>query len=444
MFCDSSSGSGTGYPHIANAVGAHKHYDNSTLSQSDKHNDTSRQRKNERTSSRVKVSKVLDKIVVNNPQLISKLPFHHKHVLAQIQKCAKEEFGYVISVCDDCGHQEYLAPCACNNRNCPSCGGLKRQEWLEKISDRFFAEKYFHVVFTLPHELNSLILKHQKELLNLLSQEAAKTLLKFSHDPKWLGGTPFLMTVLHTWTQDLRYHPHIHCLISAGALSDDMERWIEPKNKNFLFPVRALSRVFRASFLEGLKTLINEGKVVLEPQYQNNFGIIDFIARLPEKWNVYSQPPYKGKDVVLKYMAQYTNRSAISDSRIEKITETEIYIKPKRDSAEPDFNEKDSSNSQAKKMIVLTLLEFFRRFLLHILPKGFHRIRHYGLASPNCSKKKLDAAKKLLDGKSNNKNKNTVELMQPSPCIKCLSLNTGIVSLRIIQNKKTRERRDTS
>ena len=313
---------------------------------------------------------------------------YHKHVLSQIQKCAREELGYVISSCDDCGHQEYIAPCACNNRHCPSCGQLKRKEWLEKVSERNFAQKYFHVVFTLPHELNSLIFKHQKELLGLLSQESAKTLLKFSLDPKWLGGTPFLMTVLHTWTQDLRYHPHVHCLISAGALSTDLEHWVEPKNKDFLFPVHALSKVFRGAFLGGLAKLIDEGKVNLEPQYQHTLGMVEFLSRLPETWNVYCQPPYKGKEVVLKYMAQYTNRSGISDSRIEKVTDTEIFIKPKRDAAEPDYNKQDVVNGESKKMIVLTLPEFFRRFFLHILPKGFHRIRHFGLSSPHCSKKK--------------------------------------------------------
>lgn len=379
---------------------------------------------------------------MNNPQLVFKLPWYSRHVLSQIQKCAREELGYVISACDDCGHQEYLSPCSCNNRHCPSCGGLKRKEWQEKVSERNFAPKYFHVVFTLPHELNSLILKHQKELLGLLSQEAAKTLLKFSLDPKYLGGTPFLMTVLHTWTQDLRYHPHIHCLISAGALSNNLEHWVEPKNKNFLFPVHALSKVFKSSFLEGLKKLINEGKVTLEPQYQNNFGIIDFFACLPKKWNVYCKPPYKGKNVVLKYFAQYTNRSGISDSRINKVTETEIFIRPKRDSAEPDFNANDIA-AASKKMIILTLQEFFRRFFLHILPKGFHRIRHLGLASPHCSKKKLEAAQKLLDKIPNKTNKNTVKLIQTPPCQKCHSPNTKIVSLRKIQNQKER-RNDTS
>lgn len=368
-------------------------------------------------------------------------------VLSQIQKCARNELGYVMSNCVDCGHQEFVANCVCNNRHCPSCGAAKRGEWTEKVSDRNFASSYFHVVFTLPHELNKLILKFPREILDLLCKESANTLLQFAKDPKYLGGTPFLITVLHTWTQDLKFHPHVHCLISAGALSPCLTQWQEPKNKKFLFPVHALAKNFKGKFLSGLERLINEEKISFGPEFQHCLGVIDFLSKFPKKWNVYSKPPYKGKEVVLKYFANYTNRSGISDSRLIDVKEDKVLIKPKRDSAEPEFNSKEKALLQGKKIIVLNLIEFFRRFFLHILPRGFHRIRHYGLASPRCAENKIEVARKLL-GKELSKTKKSmaVKIKTTSPCSQCGSPNIYVICVRehktFIMNKK--ERIDTS
>lgn len=285
----------------------------------------------------------------------------------------------------------------------------------------------------MPHELNSLVLNNQQHLLKLLCQTAANTLLKFAHDEKYLGGTPFLMTVLHTWTQELKYHPHVHCLISAGALSEDNKCWLEPKNKNFLFPIHALAKVFRGAFLAGLGKLINTGEVTLNKQYHHTFGVSEFFSQLPEKWNVYCQPPYKNKDVAIKYFAQYTNRSGITESRITNVTETEIFIKPKRDNGEIDANKE-------KKLITLPLIEFFKRFFLHILPKGFHRIRYYGLSSPRCSKEKIALVEELI-GKKISKKDSMVNSKPNPPCSKCHSLKTRTICLR---NNTRRERIDTS
>ncbi len=340
-----------------------------------------------------------------------------------------------MSICDQCGHNQIVASCKCNNRHCPSCGATKRKEWLKKFSERNFATSNFHAVFTLPHELNSIIQQFPSQLLALLCKEAANTLMEFAQDPKYLGGTPFLTTVLHTWTQDLRYHPHVHCLISGGAISQNMDKWIEPKNKDFLFPVKALSKKFKGAFISGLKTLINEGKVVLPPQFRNPSGTIDFLSILPKKWLVYCKPPYKGKDVVLKYFARYTNRAGISDNRIEEINDNEILIKLKRDPAEINTN-------GAKKTVTLTKIEFFKRFFTHVLPKSFHRIRHFGLSSPRCSKENVESAKKLLNQDSCPEKESPI--LENMFCPKCQSKNTRIISSRPSKFGRIRIQIDTS
>lgn len=328
--------------------------------------------------------------MTNNPSLRNRLSYHQQKILSRIQDCAQQNCGYVTSSCKDCGNEEFVAPCACNDRSCPSCGAARRADWAERVSARHPETDYFHVVFTLPHELNEVILRNQKELLSALCRTAARTLLEFSRDEKLLGGVPYLMTVLHTWTQDLSFHPHVHCLISAGALTTDLKKWVTPSNPKFLFPVHALAKFFRGSFLKEFSDLVCKGAIEMPPMYRYEGGFIEFASKLPKKWIVYSQPPYKGRQVVIKYFANYANRCGIADSRILGMDSEFVLIKPKRDSAE---REEGTNGPKQNNVIKIKHDLFFLRFFSHVLPKGFHKIHYYGLSSPGAAKKKLPLPK---------------------------------------------------
>lgn len=354
-----------------------------------------------------------------NSDLVASIPAYSQVVLKRILRCASGGYGYVLNTCGDCGHVEPIAACGCGDRNCPNCGQAKRSDWAEAVSERFLPQRAFHVVFTLPHELNGIIQCFPRVLLNLLLKAAADTLLEFSRSPapRGMGGTPFLLTVLHTWTQDLRFHPHVHALISAGAWDTEEEVWRERKG-NFLFSVRALAASFRGRFLDGLRELVDAGHVSLPPEHRGDAGFLDFCEKIPKKWVVFSRKPYRGTHVVIRYFARYTNRIAISNRRILSLSDEKVTIALRRDASEPEVD-----SIRGHRTAEMTPEVFFLRYVKHILPKGFHRIRHSGLMAPNTSAKIIDKIRATFASKGGVKKKVAKEL-PPRKCSLCLSENT--------------------
>lgn len=421
-------GGGLGSTHPPNALGTRKHHDDGPLPQSHNPAHNLGKRKDGRTACGVTVATILDDILRRQPQLLAGVSGHKAKVLGRISDCARQRCGYVLTRCGQCGNEEIAAACKCNDRSCPSCGAKKRAEWAARVSERHFAPRYFHVVFTLPHELNSLIIRNAEPLLDLLMRSSAATLLAFAQDSKHLGGIPFLMCVLHTWTQALRFHPHVHCLISSGALSPE-GRWVESPYDNFLFPVMALAKYFRGSFLAGLQRLVDFGEVELPPEWCGDAGLRDLTIELSQKkWVVYCKPPYRGKDVVIKYFARYTNRCGISDHRILEWNETEVVIAKRFDSSEPE----PDGATPGRAPIKVPAAEFFRRFVSHILPRGFHRVRYFGLSSPSATTKRAAALTALeASGIRTNSATKIATLERPPPaCSVCGSANTHQLSIR--------------
>jgi hypothetical protein len=276
----------------------------------------------------------------------------HRRALADIVACRTAILGGRLFACADCGHQHY-AYHSCNNRSCPKCSGVRTGRWLGKREAELLPVRYFHVVFTLPEPWREVVRAHQKKLLPLLMRTAAQSLLALGADPRYLGGELGLFCVLHTWTRTLIYHPHIHCLVPAGALSGD-GIW-RPAGKRFLLPVRALSRLFRGKFLHGARQLLPHAE---RPAYSD------------QEWVVYCKPTLSRTRKVLTYLGRYVHRIAITNRRILKLENGQV-----------TFRWQESATG-ATRVMTLPAEEFLRRFLQHVLPKGTHKVRYYGLLSP--------------------------------------------------------------
>ena len=300
-----------------------------------------------------------------------KLTTDQLNVMYAIEHCRTAEYGFHADVCDNCGHIE-RAYNSCRNRHCPKCQGIAKHKWVEARIDELLPVAYHHAVFTLPNQISVLSLHNQKLIYDLLFNAASQTLLAFGDDPKWLGAKIGFYGILHTWSQTLWPHVHLHFIVTAGGLTDNGE-WVEPKYKGkFLFPVPALSKVFRGKFIEGLKEAYYAGELVLP----DNLKITDdefeqWIDLLVSRnWVVNSKPPFSGPEEVVRYIGRYTHRIAISNHRIISIADGQIRFSYK------DNKEKDKSKMW--KEMVLPADQFIERFLWHILPKRYHRIRHYG------------------------------------------------------------------
>ena len=291
-----------------------------------------------------------------------------RKVYDNIADCGSGRLGTTGYICSNCQALETVNA-SCGSRNCPNCGGAARAKWVENSSERLFPVKHFHAVFTLPHQLNGLIELHKKTMLNLLINSVSETLIQFSRTT--FGGIPAFMMVLHSWTQKLEPHYHVHVLIASGSFSDG--EWKKHKKK-FLFPIRALSTMFRAKYLSKLNKKVNDFHCSM-------FG--KSIPTLPERWNVYCAPPYSSADTAVKYFGQYANRVGISDSRILSVNDGMVEIALKRDKCEKDpiSTSSKSDSSTNKKSFVISEIEFVKRFCLHILAKGFCKIRYFGLYS---------------------------------------------------------------
>ena len=290
-----------------------------------------------------------------------------------VETCRTAELGGHLKQCDRCGF-EHPSYNSCRNRHCPKCQSLAKAQWLQKQNAELLPVGYFHLVFTLPHLFNGLILAHKKIVLSLLFKAVSETLLEFGQ--RRLGGTVGIIAVLHTWDQKLQDHFHLHCLVPAGALSLDHSRWIKAR-RNFLFPVKALSVVFRGKFLDLLKQAGEKGRIETTSER---------VQALREKnWVVYAKRPFGSPQTVLDYLGRYTHRVALSNDRILSAQNGQVTLTYR------DRKDKDRLKSMA-----LGAQEFIRRFLLHVLPEGFMRIRHFGFLANRTKKHSLPQCRKLL------------------------------------------------
>jgi hypothetical protein len=303
-----------------------------------------------------------------------------RKVMAAIQACRTAQLGGHQEVCDQCGH---IRNCynSCRNRHCPKCQTLTKEQWLEKRREELLPCGYFHMVFTVPHVLNPLILVNKKELLACLFTAVRDTVFAFAADPQWrLGGKPGLLTILHTWSQTLIDHFHIHCLIPAGVLSMDGKRWIAGK-EDFLFHVVPLAKEFKKRYLGLVKSKLHS---ITFPE--NNPHSLQ--QAWDKDWIVYAKKPFAGPEQVLTYLGRYTHRIAISNHRIKAICDHRVV-----------FAYKDRSDANRSKTLALSAIEFIRRFLLHVLPHRFMKIRYFGFLANNCKAKAILLIRRLI-GKS--------------------------------------------
>ncbi len=310
-----------------------------------------------------------------------------QRALKDLVSCRTAALGGHVLGCPECGHQQ-IAYNSCGNRHCPTCQSTAAARWLEARAAELLPVPYFHVVFTRPNALDPIALHNPRVVYDLLLRSAAETLLQVAADPQHLGAQIGVLTLLHTWGQNLQLHPHAHCVVPGGGLSADGTRWITCSRRFFL-PVRVLSRVFRGKFLASLRTAFAEGRLrlpraVTQPTARNQFERLLEVSTKNE-WVVYAKPPFGGPELVLKYLAQYTHRTAISNHRLLDLDEGRV-----------SFRYKDYAHGSQKRTMRLSAVEFVRRFLLHILPTGFVRIRHYGILCNRHRQAKLELCRRLL------------------------------------------------
>jgi Putative transposase/Transposase zinc-binding domain len=317
----------------------------------------------------------------------SSLDFQQRKAFRAIQRCRTAALGGHLDLCPQCGHRD-ISYNSCRNRSCPKCQTQARERWLAAREQELLPTNYFHVVFSVPHELNVLALDNSRLFYDLLFTASAQTLREVAADPQHLGAEIGVISILHTWGQNLLLHPHIHCAIPAGGLAPDHTRWIRPRYPFFL-PVKVLSRVFRGKFLAGLKCLYRSKKLqcvgpsaaLADPRQ-----FAQLIRRMHRQdWVVYAKPAFGGPLQVLRYLGRYTHRVAISNHRLLAF-----------DGERVTFRWKDYTHDGKWKQMTLTASEFLRRFFLHVLPKAFVRIRHFGFLA-NCFRaRRLSLCRQLL------------------------------------------------
>ena len=303
-----------------------------------------------------------------------------------IVACRTAALGGQQLACDACGHSHWQYH-SCRNRHCPQCGARAKDAWLQGRLAEVLPVPYAHLVFTLPHSLNGLYGAHPRWVIDTLFTCTAQTLSEFAANPKWMGvanGTPAVSLVLHTWTQDLQRHVHVHAVMACGVLGDDAQ-WHAPTRKpDFLFPVHALSRVFRGKFMAALATAHRSGQIERDPQGQDEPWRARHRQLYKHDWVVYAKTPLGGPAQVLEYLSRYTHRTAIGNERIGVIDQSEVVFTVRAD------------DHGGKRRMRLDGTEFVRRFMLHILPTGIKRIRHYGVLASACKADKLAAARQAL------------------------------------------------
>ena len=314
------------------------------------------------------------------------MPLIHHRVMRAVTNCRTSYLGGHMKKCDHCGfsHPTYNS---CGNRHCPKCQSLAKFRWVKKRKEDLLPVSYFHNVFTLPHDLNGLAGSNKKVIYNILFKSVSETLLEFGQNN--LGGKIGFIATLHTWDQKLAQHIHLHCVIPAGALSSDKKRWIEPGSGSFLFSVKALSKVFKGKFLCYLKKAYEKEDLVFSGRstgYGTDEGFKALVDGLYRKeWIVYSKRPFAGPQKVLDYLGRYVFKTAISNERIKAVASGKVTLAYR-----------DRRDDNRKKEITLSADEFIRRFLTHVLPSSYMRIRHFGFLSNRSRKVNIARVKKLL------------------------------------------------
>jgi hypothetical protein len=297
------------------------------------------------------------------------ITWQHQKVLLAITRCRTAALGGHRDRCSDCGHTA-ISYNSCRNRHCPRCQGNARLRWLQQRERELLPTRYVHVVFTLPREVAPLALQNKRVIYNLLFKASAATLLEIAGAARHLGAEIGFFSVLHTWNQRLEHHPHVHCIAAAGGLAPDHTRWV-PSRHSFFLPVKVLSRVFRGKFVAGLRAAFNEGMLEfygnLAPLADARVFSVWLRLLFRHDWVVYAKPPFGGPEHALRYLGVYTHRVAISNRRLVALEEDLV-----------TFRWRDSANANKQRLMTLPVDEFLRRFLLHLLPRGFMRIRNFG------------------------------------------------------------------
>jgi hypothetical protein len=319
------------------------------------------------------------------------LSWKHVKVLRAIARCRTAALGGHLDECTRCGHRA-ISYNSCRNRHCPKCQTSARERWIAARRRELLPTRYVHVVFTLPRELAPLVLQNKKVVYDLLFRASAETLLEVARDPKHLGAEIGFFSVLHTWNQKLGLHPHVHCVVPAGGLSSDRRHWIKPRYAFFL-PVKVLSRVFRGKFVAALKRAFREERLrfqgSLTPLAQPKTFAAWLRPLFRKDWVVYSKRPFGGPEYVLQYLGRYTHRVAISNHRLVSFADGQV-----------TFRWRDSAHHNEQKLLTLSLDEFLRRFLLHLLPKRFMRIRNFGFLANRRRATSLPLCFQLLPSRS--------------------------------------------
>ena len=311
-----------------------------------------------------------------------------RRVMSAIERCRTAALGGHVEQCDSCGHQR-VAFNSCRDRHCPKCQSLTRAQWLEDRQAELLPVEYFHVVFTVPHEIAAIAYQNKAVVYDMLFRATAETLRTIAADPRHLGAEIGFIAILHTWGQNLQHHPHLHCVVPGGGISLDGQRWVSCR-PGFFLPVRVLSRLFRRLFMALLREAFEAGKLKF---FNAMLGLQDarafarhLAAAAKTEWAVYAKAPFGGPQRVLEYLGRYTHRVAISNSRLIDLVDGTV-----------SFRWKDYRQDSRQKVMRLPIDEFVRRFLLHVLPSGFQRIRHYGLLANRTRDVKLERCRQLLN-----------------------------------------------
>ncbi len=335
----------------------------------------------------------------------------HLKVLLAIARCRTAALGGHIDECTRCGHRATISYNSCRNRHCPKCQTGARERWIEARRHELLPSPYVHVVFTLPPQLAPLALQNKKVIYDLLLRASAETLLEVARNPRHLGAEIGFFSVLHTWNQKLQLHPHVHCVVPAGGLSLDHAHWIR-SHPRFFLPIPVLRRVFRGKFVAGLKLAFERGQLHFS-------GALTLLAQpkifaswlrplFRKDWVVYCKPPFGGPDYVLQYLGRYTHRVAISNHRLVSLADGQV-----------TFRWRDSAHNNQQKRMTLSLDEFLRRFLLHLLPKGFVRIRHFGFLANRRRSTLLPLCLQALDAVPPQTEPETSTTQESSPLWRC-------------------------
>jgi len=315
------------------------------------------------------------------------LPVHHHRLMRAIETCRTAALGGHVDKCDQCQFTR-ISYNSCRNRHCPKCQGNQRSQWLAQRKNELLPVEYFHVVFTMPAPLAAIAYQNKTVVYDILFRAAAETLLTIARDPRYLGAEIGFFTILHTWGQNLHHHPHVHCVVSGGGLVPGYSQFLRCR-PGFFLPVRVLSRLFRRLFLEALQKASDQRKLQFFHELAPLADASTFAACLRplrhSEWVVYAKPPFGGPETVLAYLARYTHRVAIGNQRLQAIQDGQI-----------TFQCKDYQHRNQVRNITLGADEFIRRFLLHALPPGFQRIRHYGFLANAHRRDKLALCRRLL------------------------------------------------